>query len=97
MFVLGNTYRRRELHKLYGGQRQGELVHPLPMISSYCSLESKGNDLAIKTAGPRRDYFSTLGKGKTGICFFFVVMQLFVIMSKMERICTFLNTWVKEE
>ena len=66
MFVLGQSYRRREIHETYGGQRQGGIStpaqHPLILLFTGDSGEQYGYHDGWQSNG----LFYYTGEGQTG-------------------------------
>lgn len=66
MFVLGQTYNRRELHSLYGGQRQGGISTPSdhPFILLFTGVQ--GQQYGYKDGWSEDGLFLYTGEGQVG-------------------------------
>ena len=66
MFVLGRTYRRRDLHVLYGGQQQGGISTPAQRTLIMLFTGAQGHQYGYRDGWTEDGVFLYTGEGQLG-------------------------------
>lgn len=66
MFIIGNEYRRRDIHAKYGGQRQGGICTPAKFPLIFIFTGKTGNQYGYIDGWQSPDVFYYTGEGQEG-------------------------------